>query len=137
MLRGMCTVTYFADDHVAAADWYSKLLDTKPYFDSVEWGKGPGYLEFRIGDYQHELGILARRFAPHGASDAAAGAVVYWAVDDLQAAVDRALALGATEHAPITKQGDGFVTASVVDPFGNVLGLMANQHYMDILEGRK
>jgi hypothetical protein len=43
------------------------------------------------------------------------------------------LALGAKEHAPITEQGDGFITASVVDPFGNVLGLMYNQHYLDIL----
>ena len=41
--------------------------------------------------------------------------------------------MGATEHAPITKQGDGFITASVVDPFGNVLGLMYNQHYLDTL----
>ena len=43
------------------------------------------------------------------------------------------LALGAKEHAPITEQGDGFITASVVDPFGNVLGLMYNQHYLAIL----
>lgn len=29
--------------------------------------------------------------------------------------------------------GPGFVTASVVDPFGNVLGVMFNQHYLDVL----
>jgi hypothetical protein len=29
--------------------------------------------------------------------------------------------------------GSGFVTASVVDPFGNVLGIMYNRHYLDIL----
>ena len=65
-----------------------------------------------------------------------AGAVVYWHVDDIEAAVERVLELGDTEHAPITKQGDGFITASVVDPFGNVLGLMYNQHYLDTLAKR-
>lgn len=27
------------------------------------------------------------------------------------------------------KSGQGFVTASVTDPFGNVLGIMYNPHY--------
>jgi len=32
------------------------------------------------------------------------------------------MSLGATEHQPITPHGDGdFITAAVVDPFGNVL----------------
>ena len=44
------------------------------------------------------------------------------------------LSRGAKEHAPITPHGDkGFVTASVVDPFGNVLGVMYNPHYLDML----
>ena len=30
-------------------------------------------------------------------------------------------------------QGEGFVTASVVDPFGNVLGIMQNPHYLEML----
>jgi catechol 2,3-dioxygenase-like lactoylglutathione lyase family enzyme len=34
---------------------------------------------------------------------------------------------------PLTERGPGFVTASVVDPFGNVLGIMHNRHYLDIL----
>jgi hypothetical protein len=28
----------------------------------------------------------------------------------------------------------GFVTASVVDPFGNVLGVMYNRHYLELLD---
>lgn len=30
-------------------------------------------------------------------------------------------------------RGEGFVTASVVDPFGNILGVMYNRHYLDVL----
>ena len=37
---------------------------------------------------------------------------------------------------PVTEQGPGFVTASVYDPFGNVLGVMFNQHYLDVVAGR-
>ena len=60
---------------------------------------GSWYAEFRIGDFQAELGIIDRRRAP----------------------------------LPITAQGDqGFVTASVVDPFGNVLGVMYNLHYVEV-----
>ena len=41
-----------------------------------------------------------------------------------------------TEFQPITPHGDeGFVTAAVVDPFGNVLGVMTNPHYLEILAG--
>jgi hypothetical protein len=30
-------------------------------------------------------------------------------------------------------RGEGFVTAAVVDPFGNVLGIMDNPHYLEVL----
>jgi hypothetical protein len=32
------------------------------------------------------------------------------------------------------ERGPGFVTASVVDPFGNILGVMHNAHYLEISE---
>jgi hypothetical protein len=47
----------------------------------------------------------------------------------------RLLALGAVPHGEPTERGPGFVTASVADPFGNVLGIMYNQHYLDVLAG--
>ncbi|GIH26315.1 hypothetical protein Aph01nite_46250 [Acrocarpospora phusangensis] len=61
---------------------------------------------------------------------------MYWHVDDLDATVDRLLALGAKEYQPVTPREAGFVTASVVDPFGNVLGVMYSPHYLDILASR-
>jgi hypothetical protein len=38
-------------------------------------------------------------------------------------------------HDEPVERGPGFVTASVTDPFGNVLGIMYNQHYLDTLVG--
>jgi catechol 2,3-dioxygenase-like lactoylglutathione lyase family enzyme len=94
MLRGLTTVTYLADDVAAAVDWYAGLLGAGPYFSRPVEGR-LAYAEFRIGDYQHELGILDRRFAAPGRSDEVGGAVVYWHVDDVPASFGRLLAVGA------------------------------------------
>ncbi|WP_127505592.1 VOC family protein [Actinoplanes solisilvae] len=130
-LRGLTTVTFFADDMEAARAWYSQVFEIEPYFD-----KGGAYLEWRVGDYQHEFGVLDSKYAPHPLTGQASGAIVYWAVDDVEAAYARLLSLGAKEHDKPTERGTGYVTASVLDPFGNVLGVMFNQHYQDILAAR-
>jgi predicted enzyme related to lactoylglutathione lyase len=132
MLRGLSTVSFFADDIAAAQKWYAELLGSEPYFVRPAEG-APVYAEFRIGDYQHELGIIDRRFAPHGPPGKASGAVIYWHVDDIQGAFDRLISMGATMHEAPVERGPGFVTASVTDPFGNILGIMYNRHYLEIL----
>jgi predicted enzyme related to lactoylglutathione lyase len=129
MLRGLTTISFYAVDVTAARDWYAELLGIDAYFvRSVE--DAPVYVEFRIGDHQHELGIIDSRFAPPGRPDQPGGAVAYWHVDDVHAAFDRLLASGATAYEPPVERGPGFVTASVIDPFGNILGVMYNQHYL-------
>lgn len=133
MFRGMATVNYWADDLGAAKDWYAELLGIEPYFRRPEDGP-PAYVEFRLGDYQHELGLIDRRYAPGDSAAGPGGAVLHWHVDDVGTALDRLLSMGAKEHQPVTEWGTaGFVTASVVDPFGNVLGIMYNPHYVDVL----
>ncbi len=131
MLRGLTTVSFWAADLAAAKQWYTELLGIEPYFER------PGYIEFRLGDYQHELGIIDSRYAPDGAASGPAGAIVYWHVDDLNATLEQLLSKGAKAHLPATTHGEGFVTASVVDPFGNILGVMYNQHYLDVLGATK
>ena len=131
LLRGLSTVNFYAADHTAAKKWYSELLGIEPYFNV------PGYCEFRIGDYQHELGIIDSAYAPADAAKAPAGAIAYWHVDDLKTTLDKLLARMATLYQPITDHSGGkgnFVTTSVVDPFGNVLGIMTNKHYLDVLQ---
>jgi catechol-2,3-dioxygenase len=44
------------DDLEAAKRWYAQLLGIEPYFQR------PGYYEFRIGDYQHELGLIDSKY---------------------------------------------------------------------------
>ena len=132
MLRGLTTISFWADDLEAAKAWYTEVLGIEPYYVVPE-----GYAEFRIGDYQHELGLIDRRFAPESMPREPGGAVIYWHVDDLHGSYARLLAMGASEYQPITERGEGFVTAAVVDPFGNVLGIMYNQHYLNVLGAQK
>lgn len=134
MLRGLATLNLYADDVAEAARWYASLLGVEPYFSVPGPDGRPAYIEFRIGDHQDELGFIDRRFAPPGARNAPGGAIVNWHVDDIEATVARLLALGATEYEPITPRSESFVTASVVDPFGNVLGVMYNPHYVQVVE---
>jgi predicted enzyme related to lactoylglutathione lyase len=135
-LRGLTTVTYQASDLAAAKQWYTELLGIEPYFNR------PEYVEFRLGDYQHELGLLDSKYMPllGGAESAASGpggAIVYWAVDNVPAMLDRLLTLGAKQHQPPRDFGAGFIGASVIDPFGNILGIMYNPHYLEVVASFK
>jgi predicted enzyme related to lactoylglutathione lyase len=137
-LRGFSTINYWADDVAAAVAWYTEFLGVEPYFKRSGPHGHLAYAEFRVGDYQAELGIVDRRFAPPGAASEPGGAVMYWHVDDLGATMERLLSMGAREYQPITPRGEaGFVTAAVADPFGNVLGVMYNPHYLDVLASAK
>ncbi|MGE3273233.1 MAG: VOC family protein [Chloroflexota bacterium] len=131
MLRGLTTAVYLADDLAAARAWYTAVLGLEPYFSR------PEYIEFRLGDYQHEFGILDRKYSTaepgRQPRPQPAGAIVYWHVDDIHATVERLVSLGASVLDPPRQYGEGFIGASVVDPFGNILGVMYNQHYLDML----
>lgn len=123
MLKGLSTIRYHAADLEKAKAWYSDFLGMDPYFQV------PGYIEFRLGPLQSELGIMEY---PEPVSE---GVVMYWAVDNLEDTVARLEELGATVKEPIWAIGDqGFRVAAVVDPFGNLLGVMENPHYESILE---
>jgi predicted enzyme related to lactoylglutathione lyase len=135
MLRGLTTVVHVADDLDAAKQWYTELLGIEPYFNR------PPYIEFRLGDYQHELGILDRQLSTAEPASAPrpgpAGTVVYWHVDDTAAAVERIVSMGARVLEAPRDFGEGFIGASVVDPFVNILAVMRNPHYLEMLAQTK
>jgi len=130
-LKGLSTISFWAADLAAAKKWYTELLGVEPYFER------PGYFEFRLGDFQHELGVIDSRYAPNNSVTSPAGAVVYWHVNDVTAVFEKLLSMGATKYEEPTERGAGFITASVVDPFGNILGIMYNAHFLEMLESTK
>lgn len=126
-IQGLTTMVLTADDVAAAANWYADYLGMEPYFRQP--AEGPAaYVEFRVGPDEDELGVMDRTYSPAGTAPGSSS-VTYWHVDDVEAAVADLVDRGATVHLPVTPRGPEFVTASVVDPFGNVLGLMYSPHW--------
>lgn len=116
---GVSTIRLHAADLLAARSWYADLLDAEPYFVRDE------YVEWRVGPHDHELGILDLTYAPGGsAGPAQHGSVAYWQVDDVDPALADLLARGATVHEGVRDFGGGYRGAVVLDPFGNLLGIM-------------
>ena len=141
MLRGLTSVRYHTTYLERAKRWYAELLGIEPCWEQLE------YAEFRVGDYQQKVVLLDSRYARNvgrldstasapvgsqrvGAEPRPEGVVVYWHVDDVPAAYDRLRSLGAKPHEAPRDFGEGFIGASVIDPFGNILGIMYNPHYL-------
>ena len=113
-LHGLRTVIYPAPDLDAAKRWWPGLLGFEPYFDQ------PFYVGFEVAGY--ELGLLPD-------ADPTDGALTYWGVDDVPAAVSATVAAGASVISPAVEVGDGIVTATVRSPDGSVVGLIFNPHF--------
>lgn len=131
-LRGLATITLYAENLAEAKEWYANFLGVQPYYAFPD-PENPAYIEFRLGDYEHELGIIQKQYQPKKAAKEPGGSVSFWHVDDVKSVFEKLISLGAEEYEKITEREDGFVTASVIDPFGNVLGIMYNPHYLQIL----
>jgi predicted enzyme related to lactoylglutathione lyase len=112
MLQKLRTVIYHANDLAAAKSWYTSLTGKEPYFDE------PFYVGFDINGF--ELGL------DPDMSNIQAGnhSTSYWSVDDLQAAVDKAVSLGAMIIDPVHNVGGTIEVAVLEDPFGNHIGLI-------------
>jgi predicted enzyme related to lactoylglutathione lyase len=115
---GLRTVIYKVGDLAQAKAWYRKATGIDPYFDE------PFYVGFNVGGF--ELGL-----DPDGSSRGAGagGALAYWGVADADAGLARLLAAGAKPHAAVQDVGGGIRVASVLDPFGNVIGIIENPHF--------
>jgi predicted enzyme related to lactoylglutathione lyase len=79
---------------------------------------------FNIGGY--ELGLQPED-SPTG--EKIESVVSYWGVENIQKAYDRLLTLGATENEKPFNTGGEMMTATVRDPYGNVIGLIYNPYF--------
>jgi catechol 2,3-dioxygenase-like lactoylglutathione lyase family enzyme len=114
VLKGLRTVIHPVDDLDAAKAWWTDLLGFGPYFDQ------PFYVGFEVAGY--ELGLLP-------GADPSEGALTYWGVEDCAAAMEAAVALGASLHTAATEVGDGIVTGTVRSPQGSIVGFIDNPHF--------
>lgn len=114
---GLRTTIYTVSDIAEAKQWYSKILETQPYFDE------PFYVGFNVGGF--ELGLTPEETS----SIKGDGVKAYWGVDNVQKTYRRLLEQGASKHEEPTDVGGDIVVATVKDPWGNVLGLIYNPHF--------
>lgn len=135
MFKGFTTVTHFVDDLPAAIAWYTELLGGDPYFVQPD-RRQPAYAEFRIGPFQHELGLISSSYRPAGLSATAGGATVHWQVDDVTNAFEELIKRGAEPLEPVTTRAEGWRTASVIDPFGITVGLIHSPLYAELVSVR-
>ncbi len=82
-LRGLATISLFADNLQKAKKWYSEFLGIDPYYSFPD-NENPAYIEFRIGYFEHELGIIDKKYQPTLASGKIGGVVAFWHVDDVK-----------------------------------------------------
>ena len=126
MFRGLANLNLVAVDMDAAVEWYTAVFETAPHFVRPEQGPAQ-YAEWRFGDDEDEFALMDARFRP--ALTQPGGALVSMHVDDIQSSFDRLLALGASVFDPVTQRGEGWWSASVSDPFGNLIGLIQSPHW--------
>jgi predicted enzyme related to lactoylglutathione lyase len=117
-MLGLRTTIYKVSDLQKAAEWYSNAFETSPYYNE------PYYVGFNIKGY--ELGLQPEDTPT---IDKVESVVSYWGVENIQATYDRLIELGAIENEKPYNVGGDLMTATVKDPFGNVIGLIYNPHF--------
>ena len=115
---GLRTTIYKVADLSQAKLWYTKAFQQPPYFDE------PFYVGFNIGGY--ELGLLPEEMPT---TDKTVSVLSYWGVENIQQEYQRLLDLGAIAHEPPQNVGGELMTASVKDPWGNVIGIIYNPEF--------
>ena len=116
LFLGLRTVIYAAPDLARAKEWYSKAFGVEPYFDEQY------YVGFNIGGY--ELGL-----DPNGGHSGQGGTSAYWGVADIAKAMEHMKSIGAEISSPEKNVGDGIKVGTVLDPFGNSIGIIENPHF--------
>lgn len=111
MFKSLKSVTYQVPDLEKATQWYGKILNRQPVLDS------PLAVMFEVGDCGLNLKPEANLLQKYDER-----VVVYWEVDDIDAAYRQLLEFGATPHGEIIHLLNSRI-AKVLDPFGNIIGI--------------
>jgi lactoylglutathione lyase len=115
---GLRTTIYKVEDITEAKKWYSEAFGTKPYFDQ------PFYVGFNVGGF--ELGLQPVKQPIENKTD---NVVTYWGVKNINDTYKKLIELGATENEKPYSVGGEIITATVKDPFGNIIGIIYNPEF--------
>ncbi len=113
-VQGIKTVLHPVTDVEKSKAVYTALLGVAPQTESSY------YVGYDVAG-QH-IGLL-----PGGGPQGLKSPVAYWHVDDIEAKLAEVTAAGATIKDAPNEVGGGRVVAAVVDPDGNVIGLIQDK----------
>lgn len=113
MLKGVREIMMFVPDIREAKVWYSEFLGIEPSIDEEN------YCQFKLGGVELGLHPADEKMGAGGA-----GTVAYWEVGDLGEVLERAQVLGAKLYRGPKTTDDSRKICQIIDPFGNVLGLV-------------
>ena len=117
MIQGVRTVIYYVKDLETAKAWYTEIFEKPPYFDE------PFYVGFNIEGF--ELGLQPDSKGENFDSNI----IAYWGVKDANTVYNNMLTKGCIPNEPITDVGGGILLGTVIDPAGNVFGIIENPHF--------
>lgn len=117
-ILGLRTTIYKVPDVTLAKDWYAKAFETDPYFDE------PYYVGFNIGGY--ELGLIPDVSPPAAKTE---NVVTYWGVKDIHTEFKRLTDMGAVTNEIPENVGGDIMTATVKDPWDNLIGIIYNPEF--------
>ena len=118
LFLGLRTTIYKVAEIEKAKKWYSAAFETEPYFDE------PFYVGFNIGGY--ELGLLPE---DNPTTEKQATVLTYWGVNNIEQAYEHLVKMGATENEKPQNVGGDIMTATVKDPWGNIIGIIYNPEF--------
>ncbi|MBA2637202.1 MAG: VOC family protein [Solirubrobacterales bacterium] len=114
MFLGLRTIIYPAPGLDASKAWFTRLLGIEPYFEERS------YVGFQVAGYELALD-------PNSPLDA--GPVTYWGVRDCDDGLAWLVGAGAVVREPVRDVGDSIRVATVIEPAGNVIGIIENPHF--------
>lgn len=117
-ILGLRTTIYKVGNIENAKEWYASVFKTEPYFDQ------PFYVGFNICGY--ELGLQPE---DHPSTNKIESVVTYWGVEDIESVYNNFIKSGAKENEKPYNVGGELMTATVKDPWGNVIGLIYNPEF--------
>ena len=112
MFKKLRTVIYNVSDVQKAKEWYITVTGNQPYFDE------PFYVGFDFNGC--ELGLHPEDETVVKGNQT----VSHWAVDNISECVKLLVEKGATVLADVADVGGGIQVATVIDPWGNAVGLI-------------
>ena len=110
MIEGVRGVRILVPDLALGKAWYARALQVDPYLSAHN------STTFFLDGYLLTL--------DQGQPSPEDGTVAYWAVDDVAAEYQRLIDIGSAQYLPLQSIDAVTRTAAVLDPFGNVFGMV-------------